>query len=101
MVKSVLIGNRLKPVTAAAEVEVKKASINDNCRVLAPGINNRAVPMAINTPNPITSCKATGNWRELADPAPLLNRIRRCLRREILGVGFCDGEDLDILIPGC
>jgi hypothetical protein len=51
----VLTGKRLRPVTAAAEVEVNKASMIDNFLVAAPGINNKPVPMEINTISPITN----------------------------------------------
>ena len=78
-VKSVLTGNRLKPVTAAAEVEVNKASIKDKFRVAAPGIMNKAVPIAINTISPETNWKATGTWREFGELARAPIRIKRCL----------------------
>jgi hypothetical protein len=62
--------------------------MNVSLCMLEPGINNSAVPMAINTVNPSTSCKATGTWRELADPALLPMRIIRCRRRSTLAAGF-------------
>jgi hypothetical protein len=101
MVKSVLIGKRLNPVTAAADVEVNRASMKESVRVAVPGINNRAVPMAINTIKPTTSCKATGNWRERPNLATPLNRITRCRPGEALDSGFWDWVDTVLLIPGC
>ena len=71
-----LIGKRLKPVTADAEVEVKKASIKDSFRVL-PGIINKAVPTAINTIKPITNCRATGTGVYAVVEASR-KRIMRC-----------------------
>jgi hypothetical protein len=101
MVKSVLIGKRLRPVTAAAEVDVKKDSMKVRFRVAVPGINNRAVPMAINAINPMTNCKATGNWRERPNLATPLYRITRCRPLEAPVFGLLDWVAFVLLIPGC
>jgi hypothetical protein len=101
MVRSVLIGKRLKPVTAEAEVEVKKASIKDSLLVPVPGSINKTVPKAINTIKPNTSCKEMGNWRERMDLASLLKRIMRCWRFAALGFGAWIRGDWGSIIPDC
>jgi len=95
------MGRRLNPVTAEAEVEVKKASMKDSFRVAAPGINNKVVPIAINTSNPVTSCMATGNWWGFSDLTPPRILILRCLRIKFPDLGFWDWEGLGLFIPGC